>query len=301
MPGVFISYRRADSIAWAGRLEGDLSMRFGKDLVFQDFDDISPGEDFYQAIHKFIEHCDVMLVLIGSHWLKDSEGLRRLDDPEDVLCKEVTDALGRNKTVIPVLLGGASMPSADDLPDQIKSLSKRQAVEISDTRWNYDVAQLIKRLQELIIPGGDKLSLVRSQQHMHQEQLRYFDLLDNNDGEALELADKAMTYLDRVCPVYPDDPYLQLVRGFFHKNRAMALRNLARREEFEKALNDAERVFDTMIRLRPKDPDAWNGKGNVEALRGNLQSALQFTDRALEIDPDNESAQRDREVILRQL
>ncbi len=40
MSGVFISYRRADSSRSASRLVDHLNMRFGKDPVFQDVEDI---------------------------------------------------------------------------------------------------------------------------------------------------------------------------------------------------------------------------------------------------------------------
>lgn len=301
MSGVFISYRRSDSGGWAGRLFDHLSMRFGKDLVFQDFDDIKPGTDFLEVIRTAIKVCDVVLVLIGPHWLKDAEGRRRLDNPQDVLRMEISEALEGEKTVIPILLGGASMPSAENLPDPIKSLSRQHAVEVTDSRWDYDVGQLIKRLRELILPREGQLSLSQAQQELHQKQLRYFEILPHHAAGALELAQQALAFLDRVSPLYPHDPYLQLVRGYFHKNEAMALRNLDRYEEFEKALNEAERVFDTMIRERPADVGAWNGKGSVEALRGNFKEALRFIDRALEIDPNYEAAKQDREEILRRL
>ena len=79
----------------------------------------------------------------------------------------------------------------------------------------------------------------------------------------------------------------------------MALRNLGRHEEFETALDEADRVFDTMVRERPEDAGAWNGKGSVEALRGHLSEALHFIDCALEIDPNYKAALADREEIIR--
>ena len=65
MSGVFISYRRADSGGWSGRLFDHLGMRFGKDLVFHDLDDIELGDDFIEVIRQEIQACEAMLVLIG--------------------------------------------------------------------------------------------------------------------------------------------------------------------------------------------------------------------------------------------
>jgi hypothetical protein len=88
MSRVFISYRRADSVQAATKLYRHLSMRFGKDLIFQDVDDIKLGADFLETIRRELKLCQVYLILIGPKWLIDSQGLHRLDDPNDVLRME---------------------------------------------------------------------------------------------------------------------------------------------------------------------------------------------------------------------
>jgi tetratricopeptide (TPR) repeat protein len=301
MSGVFISYRRADSGGWAGRLFDHLSMRFGKDLVFQDFDDIKPGTDFVTVIRTAIAACEVCLVVIGPQWLQDAQGRRRLDNPDDVLRMEIVEALEHDRTVIPVLVGGARMPSSENLPDAMARLSRIHAVDLSDSRWNYDVEHLINRLRELIAPTREQLSLSQAQQELYHMQQRYFELPPHRAADALELAQQALDRLDQVLPLYPQDPYLQLIRGFFHKNKAMALRDLKRAHEFEQALDQAERIFRTIGQERPDEAAAWNGLGSVESLRGNLEQALRYIDRALEIDPDYEAALADREEVLRHL
>lgn len=120
MAGVFISYRRADSAGWAGRLFDHLSNRYGNDLVFQDFDDIPPGQDFIEVIQAGIKDSEVMLVVIGPLWLVNAKGERRLDNPDDVLRIEITMGLTSPLTVIPTLVGSAFMPSPDDLPEPLK-------------------------------------------------------------------------------------------------------------------------------------------------------------------------------------
>jgi hypothetical protein len=79
MSQIFVSYRRADSSKWANRLYGHLSMRYGKDLVFQDIDDINAGDDWAGTIRQEISSCQVFLVIIGPHWLDDAKGRRRLE------------------------------------------------------------------------------------------------------------------------------------------------------------------------------------------------------------------------------
>lgn len=150
MAGIFINYRREDSSGWAGRLSRDLVASLGGDEVFADIADIEPGVDFAETIAKKLASVDVLLAVIGPRWLaaadKKTAG-RRLDDPDDLVRKEIATALQRGIRVVPVLVGGAALPSAEELPDDLKGLIRRNACELSDTRWDYDVRQLVLRLR----------------------------------------------------------------------------------------------------------------------------------------------------------
>ncbi len=145
MPGVFISYRREDSSAWAGRLFDILSARFGRNNIFMDLDGIEGGDDFVTVIERKLQISDVLLAIIGSHWLTATEanGTRRLDNPRDFVRLEIAKALERNIRVVPVLVGGATIPRAEDLPDDLRDLSERQAVEIRDAHFHQDADQLL--------------------------------------------------------------------------------------------------------------------------------------------------------------
>ncbi len=112
--GVFLSYRREDTQHAAGRLADRIGERFASSQIFVDVDSIPPGVDFTQATAEAIERSDVLLALIGPRWitLKDAQGRRRLDDPEDFVVLELRAALERGIPVIPVLVDGARMPTA---------------------------------------------------------------------------------------------------------------------------------------------------------------------------------------------
>lgn len=301
MSRVFISYRRADSAQWANKLYGHLSMRFGKDLIFQDVDDIKPGDDFLETIHQELKSSQVFLVIIGLHWLIDAQGRHRLDDPQNVLRMEVTESLSSKGTVIPILVDGASMPSSDDLPDPLKPFARRQAkaINLREDKWIPDIEALIERLRELILPTIDQMPLSYAKNELYQMQLQYFDLLDNNTAEALELAQKTQAYLDRVLPLYPQDPNLKMTRGYIFKNEAMALIRMKRYDESETSLKKGEFIFRTMIEEQPRDESAWNGLGSIEAVRGNYEAALSYIDHALKINPHYDAAKSDRKQILR--
>ena len=135
--GVFISYRREDSGGFAGRIYDRLTNRLGRENVFFDVDAIPPGLDFVDVLSERVGKCDVLLAIIGKHWVSsaDSQNGRRLDDPGDFVRIEIEAALKRNVPVIPVLVDGAAMPQAGDLPDSLKKLTRRQAIEISHSRF----------------------------------------------------------------------------------------------------------------------------------------------------------------------
>ena len=148
MSGIFISYRREDSAGWTGRLSEHLKERFGADSIFMDIDTIEPGVDFTEALKKAVNSCDVLLAIIGPKWATatNASGTRRLEDPADWVRTEIATALTRKIRVIPVLVGGASVPTIEQLPDDLDALAQRQAHELADTRWHYDVEQLVKSL-----------------------------------------------------------------------------------------------------------------------------------------------------------
>lgn len=149
MLSIFISYRRDDSEGHAGRLYDDLVRRFGEGSVFMDVAGIEPGVDFRKAIDKYVGSCGVLLTLIGPGWLnaKSETGQRRLDDPLDLVRLETASALKRGIPVVPVLVHGARMPRAEELPGDLADLSYRNGLELSHSRWDADVAILVKAVQ----------------------------------------------------------------------------------------------------------------------------------------------------------
>ncbi len=140
MAGIFISYRRDDSAASAGRLYDHLAHHFGKEQVFRDLDAIAPGAEFTQVIEERLSQCSVFVAVIGKNWVsaKNAAGQRRLDDPRDLVRTEVREALNQKKLVIPALIGGAEVPKPEQLPEDIAALAGRNAIEISESRFDYD-------------------------------------------------------------------------------------------------------------------------------------------------------------------
>jgi hypothetical protein len=149
---IFISYRRETDSAFAGRLYDRLEPPFGRERVFIDVDSIAPGEDFVAVLQARVAACDVLLALIGHGWLAatDAAGCRRLDNPDDFVRIEIAAALAQGKRVVPVLSDDAAMPRAEELPDEIKPLVRRQAIRLTHDRFKDDVERLIRGLEKAL-------------------------------------------------------------------------------------------------------------------------------------------------------
>jgi hypothetical protein len=152
---IFISYRQSDTQSEASRLKENLEDIFGAENVFFDIETLEPGLNFAKAIEKTIRQSAVVLVLIGETWteVKDEDGNLRLFKEDDWVRKEVAMALEMEDTrVIPVLVKDAKKLSAEQLPDNIKSLADYQWAELTIPRWRNDVEKLAKSLEKIIPP-----------------------------------------------------------------------------------------------------------------------------------------------------
>ena len=147
-PQIFISYRRTDAGGYAGRLVDALSGFYGDRAMFLDHTGIRGGDEFADELDEALGEAEVVLVVIGPDWLDaEKNGKRRLDDPDDWVRREVATSLDRRGVrVIPVLVGGAELPAADDLPDPLKPLVARQVHTLRPDRFDDDVTHLRKSI-----------------------------------------------------------------------------------------------------------------------------------------------------------
>ncbi|MFK8014085.1 MAG: toll/interleukin-1 receptor domain-containing protein [Gammaproteobacteria bacterium] len=158
MAGIFISYRRNDTSGYSRLLYERLGREFGSDEIFMDVESLrEPGMDFVDAINDGVGRCSVLICLIGRQWLQTgTDGNRRIDNPEDFVRLEIGSALQRNVRVIPVVVEGAAIPTAEDLPQDLQALARRQALNLSHEDWEYDVGKLVSALSNI-----DGIALVR--------------------------------------------------------------------------------------------------------------------------------------------
>jgi TIR domain len=149
---LFLSYRREDTADAAGRLHDGLVNAFGAERVFMDIDSVPLGVDFVEHVTEQIAECCAVVVMIGRQWLtvKDKQGRARLHNDSDLVRTEVAAALRLKVPVIPVFVQDAEMPNADELPEDIRSLTRRNGLDLSAIRWRTDVERLIKELDRVM-------------------------------------------------------------------------------------------------------------------------------------------------------
>jgi hypothetical protein len=164
-PQIFISYRRDDAAGYARAIGDALGRQFGPERVFIDVDDIAAGQRFDEVIHQAVDSARVLLVLIGRRWLGERAGQpARIHDAGDLVACEVAAALAGRMQVIPLLLDGALMPEAAQLPPSLQALTGLNALAIDNNRFADDLARLLAALRPLDrpAPAGPALALAAS-------------------------------------------------------------------------------------------------------------------------------------------
>jgi len=206
MSGIFICYRREDGGAHAGRLYDRLSAHFGRELIFMDIDTIEPGSDFVEVINDKVGSCDVLIAVIGRKWVADEEGRRRLDNPEDFIRLEISAALTRKIRVIPVLVGGSTMTHSKDLPHDFAQLARRQALEISDTRFHHDVDRLIEALEKAIAAVQGQSKITEEPQLLRRDKAEAERAAENESAGPAQAKEEMQSMLYRPSQVYTSSP-----------------------------------------------------------------------------------------------
>jgi hypothetical protein len=155
MPKIAISYRRRDSTVIAGRIADRLALQYGKDSVFIDVNSVPLGIDFRKYIQETWAEIDVLVVVVGPHWLGGGGAAARINEGEDLIRIEVETALRRDVPIIPVLVDGASMPPAERLPKGLRAFADRNAAEVDGGRdFHPHMDRLIQAIDRITYGDG---------------------------------------------------------------------------------------------------------------------------------------------------
>jgi tetratricopeptide (TPR) repeat protein len=312
MPGgkVFLNYRRDDSEGYTGRIYDRLEARF-PGRIFRDVVGLQPGEDFVDALEREGVACEVLVAIIGKRWLgiTDAAGRRRLDNADDVLRQEIFNALKRNILVIPLLVGGAVMPGAEELPSDLAFLARRQALSISEVNFDVDIGRLMQRLEKALgecTPGQEEDTHQKDELSTLLSQARAAKLLQDWHGavQALRAALSLAPSNPEVAAQLNEAARQEQAVELFHQGQ-----QFYQAQNYRGALdcfrevrvlggnyNDVDRLIALVQEnLRPAKKNKrwrWIVGGTVAALLvvGLIQSAIQEQQRRNLVSPPIESA-----------
>jgi tetratricopeptide (TPR) repeat protein len=296
---VFISYRRADSAGHAGRLYDSLEAYFGRDHVFMDLSAIDSGQNFVDAIDAAVRSCDALVAIIGDDWLTSIEG--RLDQPADFVRSEIAAALERGIPVVPVLVEGTTMPSADALPNGLKLLATRQAHELSDARWSHDVKRLIDAIEKLggKRRGWTRLSLAAAVALVAILTTIFIVRIARESDRGLQ---DAAAYAERGTQLLASGDYDRAIEDFTqaltldprpesYYNRGLAYFS---KNEIDNAIAD----WNSAINLNPRDARAYRQRGSAYFTKGDYSLAVADYNRAIELEPQDAKAFYNRGLLF---
>jgi tetratricopeptide (TPR) repeat protein len=272
---IFISYRREDSSGSTGRLYDRLSVHFPRSQIFIDVDNLDPGIDYFEAIEESVGSCDVLIAVIGKHWLtaSDAEGRRRLEKHGDLVRLEIAAALKRNIRVIPVLVDGASMPELMELPDDLQPLRRRNALEVSHARFDADLRRLIAALERVF----EKVNA--------QPERREDSPTPTTQGDAEAAFKRGEVFYDKKEYDNAIIEYTEAVRispkyARYYSRRATTYHSKC---QYDKALSD----FSEAIRLDPNDAFSFLFRGQSYFKKKQYDEAIRDITEAIRLDPNN--------------
>ena len=209
LPRIAISYRREDSAAITGRIFDRLVAYYGRDAVFRDIEAIPLGVDFRGYINTILAKTDVGLVVVGKRWFGARRGGRRIDNPADPVRVELEIILRRGMPVVPILVEGGAMPTADQLPDSLKELVYHNGLDVDSGR---DFDQYIERLIRNIDP-----ILIGAERRRAEEEKR--------QAEAARIAEEEKQWAEAARRAEEEQQRAEAARQAEEKKAGLSIRN----------------------------------------------------------------------------
>jgi hypothetical protein len=155
MPGqIVLSYRRSDSDVITGRIRDNLANHYGEHAVFMDVDSIPLGVDYREQMREALSDNKIMIAVIGPKWLGGRGKNARINASKDPVRIELETAFQQGMRIIPVLVSGATMPKAVDLPQSLQGLCYINAGEVDGGRdFRQHMSRLVYAIDQILKPG----------------------------------------------------------------------------------------------------------------------------------------------------
>lgn len=145
---IFLSYRRSDGSELARYLVEELTKKGFH--VFLDSEGLGSG-DWDTQLEQRIDECRDFIVVITKAYFDST----RINDPNDVVRKEVARALLNGTNVIPLL--ASTPPFPDKLPKDIEEIQKRNGVKYFHEYAKEAIEKLCTRLVSTPLIGPERL------------------------------------------------------------------------------------------------------------------------------------------------
>jgi CHASE2 domain-containing sensor protein len=158
MPNIFITYRRDDSSATSELLHDRLAALFPRNRVFIDILDIPAGTNWQKLLSERLRKYDVVLAVVGTAWLSMLNE-RAANGATDFVRWEVAEALRQKKRIIPVLVDGAQLPDAHELPADVAELANLQSMPLKRDTRDRDIAAIAAQLEGTGLIESIRLSM----------------------------------------------------------------------------------------------------------------------------------------------
>ncbi len=191
--GVFLSFRRDDETSAACALRARLEAIFGLDVVRAEIGG-DPDTPRAQRLAEEMRRNAVLIAVFGPNW---AERRARLIESgaEDSVVEEIEAALRERVLVLPVLIGDAAPPRAEDLPEALRPLAARLAHSVSTARLDEDAA----RLARLVTSRRDVIPLAARRTQPRRFGVRRAAAVGLT--AATLLAGASLTYLESGAPI----------------------------------------------------------------------------------------------------
>jgi tetratricopeptide (TPR) repeat protein len=291
---VFISYRRAD-IPYALLVYNHLSAEFGSEQVFRDIEGIAVGEDFVTRIQKALRRSRAVVALIGRGWLRQRSRLSRRDD---LVRLELLLALEGGIAVYPILVGGAHMPPAKQLPRALASFARLNAIPVTDYRFPTDLDVLIdavrRKLGRIQAPAQVEAETGLMTEQVQRLQIQAVELIERSEiARAQRILKEGWNLLMDLSGRTTPDAQFQIQLGYLHKTLAQAFEAAGSRNQADHHMALAASSFSYVQRQAQAGTvttadlaGALNGLGNVHSYRGESAEAIACYREAVKILPD---------------
>jgi len=142
---IFLSYRRDDLAATAGRIYSELTHAFGKKSIFIDYENLDSGEHLERIIHK-VRKSKVLIAMIGKNWNTD-----RLNEKSDYVRRELETAYNEGLHIIPVLDGYSRLPNKQNLPKSLHFILNLNFISLHMDDWNFGIMKLRKTIKKKLL------------------------------------------------------------------------------------------------------------------------------------------------------